>query len=157
MANDGGLIAKIEQQMVTILAALQNGGTDVFKTAEVWKHQISATNAGMEAFGRYAPFAFVGYGPDDDAAREGDKDLRQVLTFSVLIGTKSKTAGVARIGNSRQLGTSKIRDLVIAAFDKVHPGGELACDEIYYVGGAEAVDAPKRHAIEMHFEVSYLT
>ncbi|RKY12656.1 MAG: hypothetical protein DRP65_00425 [Planctomycetota bacterium] len=151
MANDGGMIAKLEQWMADTLKALY-----VFKTAEVWKHQVGATKAGMEAFARYSPFAFVGYF-GTDTAREGDKDLRQILEFRVLIGITSKSDGVARFGSSRKLGTSKIRDLVIAAFDKVHPGGELTCDELYYTGDIEALDAPKMHAIEMKFETSFMT
>lgn len=156
MANDGGLMASIEELMVAVLAALVSGGKDVFKTAAVWKHQISATEGGMEAFSRYEPFAFVSY-MSADAAREGGYDLRQVLEFAVLIGVESKAVGVARFGDSNNLGTSKIRDLVIAAFDKKHPGGGLTCDDFYYTGEIEVFDSPKQHAIQMHFETSKLT
>lgn len=156
MANDGGMMAKIEQWMADTLAALQSGGADVFNTAEVWKHQVGAGKGGMEAFIRYSPFAFVSYS-DTDTAREGDNDLRQVLEFRILIGVTSRSAGRARFGDSGKLGTSKIRDLVIAVFDKVHPGGGLTCDEFYYTGDIEVLDAPKKHAIEMKFETSYMT
>lgn len=156
MANDGGLMAQIEQWMADILAALQHNEKKVFKTAAVWKHQIAASNAGIEAFGRYEPFAFVAY-MSADAAREGSYDLRQVLEFAVLIGVKSKSNGIARFGDTRHLGTSKIRDLVIAAFERKHPGGELTCDEFYYTGEIEVFDSPKRHAIQMTFETSQLT
>ena len=156
MANDGGLVAKLEQWFADTLAALQHSDKDVFKTAKVWKHQIAASKAGMEAFGRYEPFAFVSY-QSADAAREGDYDLRQVLEFAVLIGVESKSDGLARFGSSRYLGTSKIRDLVITALDRQHPGGDLKCDEIYYTGEIEVFDSPKRHAIQLNFETSYLT
>lgn len=156
MANDGGLMAQIEQWMADTLAALQHNDKNVFKTAKVWKHQVAASNAGMEAFGSYEPFAFVAY-TSADAAREGSYDLRQVLEFAVLIGVESKSAGIARFGDARHLGTSKIRDLVIAAFERKHPGGELTCDEFYYTGEIEIFDAPKRHAIQMTFETSQLT
>ncbi len=156
MANDGGLMAQLEQWFADTLAALTNGGNAVFKTAEVWKHQIAASKGGIEAFGRYEPFAFVSY-QSADGAREGDYDLRQVLGFAILIGVESRSVGVARFGNSNNLGTSKIRDLVIAAFDKQHPGGGLACDDIYYTGEIEVFDSPKRHCIQMNFETSYLT
>jgi len=156
MANDGGLMAALEQWFADTLAALTNDGELVFRTAEVWKHQIAATASGMEAFDRYEPFAFISY-QSADAAREGSYDLRQVLEFSILIGVGSKADGIARIGDDNNLGTSKIRDLVIAALDCQHPGGSFGCDEIYYTGEIEVFDAPKRHAIEMHFETSEIT
>jgi len=151
MANDGGLVAKLEQWFADTLAALT-----VFRTADIWRHQISATKSGMEAFPRYEPFAFVSY-QSVDAAREGGYQLRQVLEFAILIGVESKTDGVARFGDSNNLGTSKLRDLVIAAFDKKHPGSGLKCDEIYYTGDIEVFDSPKRHMLQMTFETSFLT
>jgi len=156
MANDGGMMAKLEQWMADTLAALQSGGSDVFKTADVWKHQVGPTKSGIEAFARYAPFAFAGYS-GGKSAREGDNDLRQILSFGVLIGVVSKRDGDARTGNSNKLGTSKIRDLVIAAFDKVHPGDGFGCDEFYYTGDIEQLDAPKMHAIELFFETNFIT
>ena len=156
MANDGGLMAALEQWMADQLAALEFEGELVFKTAKVWKHQIGPTKAGMEAFSRYDPFAFVAY-QSTDSAREGDYDLRQVLEFAVLIGVESKADGVARFGDASHLGTSKIRDLVINLFDRTHPGGTFNCDDFYYTGDVEVVDAPKRHAIQMTFETSQLT
>lgn len=157
MANDGGLMAKLEQWMADTLAALTSGGEAVFKTADIWKYQIATTAGGIEAFDRYEPFAFVSY-QLDDTAREGDNDLRQVLNFAVLIGVVSKSPGVARTGNSRNLGTSKIRDFVITAFDSQRPDDEsIKCDEFYYAGGFVVFDSPKRHAIQMNFEVSQLT
>lgn len=157
MANDGGLIAVLEQWLADTLAALQYSSENVFKTAEVWKHQIGAINAGFEAFDRYEPFAFVSY-INSDAAREGDYDLREVLEFAIFIGVTSKEDGVCRFGDSNNLGTSKIRDLVIAAFDRKRPSDEsILCDEFYYTGDIEVFDSPKRHAIQMNFEVSKLT
>jgi len=156
MANDGSLISQLEQWMVDTLAALTFNDKNVFKTAEVWEHQIAATQSGMQAFTRYQPFVFVSR-RDVDTAREGGYDLRQVLEFAVLIGVESKSKGVARHGDSRHLGTSKIRDLVIAAFEKKHPAGELTCDEFYYTGEVEVFEAPKLHAVQMHFETSQLT
>lgn len=156
MPNDGGLIAILEQWFADQLAALELEGEAVFKTADVWHHQVAATSGGMEAFERYSPFAFVGY-KSADAAREGDYDLRQVLEFAILIGVKSKEPGVARFGDANHLGTSKLRDLVIALFDRKHPGEGFGCDDIYYTGDMEVFDAPDRHAIEMTFETSFLT
>lgn len=156
MANDGGKMASIEQWMADQLAALNFEDKPVFKTAEPWKHQVGPTSAGMEAFARYDPFAFVAY-QSTDAAREGDYDLRQVIEMAVLIGVESKEDGVARYGDANHLGTSKIRDLVIDLFDRVHPGETFNCDDFYYTGDVEVLDAPKRHAIQMIFETSWMT
>jgi len=158
MANDGGLIAKLEEWFAARLAALTetDGGPAVFKTADLWKNQIAASKAGLEAFGRYEPFAFVSY-QSADAAREGGYSLRQVLEFVILIGVESKEDGIARYGDDNNLGVSKIRDLVIELFDRKHPGGELECDEIYYTGDVEVLDAPKKYMIQMTFETSFLT
>jgi len=157
MANDGGIIAKLEQWLADNLAAITYDEKPVFKTSAVWRHQVAATSSGMEAFERYEPFAFVAY-TGADAAREGDYDLRQVLSFSVLIGVESKHAGVARTGDDNNPGISRIRDMVIAAVDRQRPDDEtVTCDEFYYVGETEVLDSPRRHAIEMRFEVGQLT
>ncbi len=153
MANDGGIIATLEQWFADQLAALQNNSKNVFETAEVWKHQVSASAGGVEAFARHAPFAFTSY-QSDRSAREGDRDLREILEIAVFIGVVSKHKGVARVGNSNNLGTSKIRDFVITLFDKQHPGEAFDCDEIYYMGSVEVVDSTKTHAIQMTFETS---
>ncbi|HIJ66812.1 MAG TPA: hypothetical protein HPP51_00815 [Planctomycetes bacterium] len=151
MANDGGITAQLEQFIADTLAAMQSGGENVFRTADVYKYQISADAGGIEAFSRYEPFAFVSYWPAGDAAREGDYDLRQVWRFAILIGIESTGDGVARIGDANHLGASKIRDLVIAGLDGQHPGGDLDCDELYYTGETELLDSPKKYAFEMHF------
>lgn len=156
MANDGGLIALLEQWFADQLAALQDGGADCFKTADIWRHQLSVAAGGIEALGQYEPCAFVAY-QSADAAREGDYDLREVLEFAVLIGVESKVKGVARFGDATHLGISKIRDLVIALFDRKHPGDPLECDEIYYTGDETAYDSPRQSLIEMRFEVSKMT
>jgi len=156
MPNDGGLLAVLEQWFADQLAALTSGGMMVFKTADVWRHQVGPTAGGLEAFVRYAPFAFVSY-QSDDAAREGDYDLRQVFEVAVLIGTESKSDGVARTGDASRLGTSKLRDLVITLFDRKDPGGGLGCDEVYYTGAVEVVDSPRCHALQLTFEISKLT
>lgn len=157
MANDGGLIAKLEQWLADTLAAMILDGSNVFKTADVWRHQVAATSAGFEAFDRWEPFAFVAY-EGADAAREGDYDLREVLRFAILIGVESRSKGVARTGNGNNPGISRIRDLVIAALDRQRPtDGTITCDEFNYTGDIEIIDSPRRHAIEMHFEVNQLT
>lgn len=153
MANDGGLIAELEDWFATQLATLTYNGDDIFKTAAVWKHQVSADSGGMEAFARYAPFAFVGY-DDGKAAREGGYDLRRVLSFHILIGVEYKEAGVARFGSATEPGVSIITQQVINLFDKNHPGGDLACDEIYYTDEMTVYEDPNRYMVEMVFETS---
>ena len=163
MSNDGGLIALLEHWFADALAALTFDGALVFppgvngsKHADVWKHQLAAKVGGIEALDRYAPCAFVSYF-NDQAAREGGYDLREVLEFTILVGQQSREAGVARYGSATERGVSKLRDLVIAAFDRKHPGATLACDEIYYTGSSEVYDSSKQCVIEMHFEVSKMT
>jgi hypothetical protein len=156
MANDGGLIALLEAWMVTVLDALQSGGANVFRNVDVWKHQVKVGGSGAESFTEYQPFAFVAY-LEADGVREGGDDLREILEFGVMIGIESVEAGVARIGDDDNLGISKIRDLVIAAFDRKHPGGTLTTDEFYYTGDTKLVDTPKRCSIEMYFECSKMT
>ena len=155
MANDGGMLAKLEQRIADTLAALQVDEADVFKTADVWKHQIAVGRSGVESFDGLEPFAFAAYSRVD-ADRQGDYDLRQIFEFAVLIGVGSKEAGVCRMGDGSSLGTSKIRELVIAALDGVHPGDGFSCDEFKYVGEVEFIDLPKKHAIEMHFQIPWI-
>ena len=158
MANDGGTLALHAQWMVDTLTALTYGGKKVFKTVELWRHQIKLAGSGAESFTRYAPFAFVGY-MESGAGREGGNELRQVPGYGVLIGLESREDGVAMWGDGSYLGVSRVRDLVIAAFESKRPafGGQATCDEFYYVGDSKAIDAPKRCALEMYFETSQMT
>jgi hypothetical protein len=157
MANDGGLMAVLEQWMADALAALKIDGNDVFKTADIWRHQLAGTGGGIEAAARYAPFAFVSY-QGGKSAREGDYGLRQIFEFAVLIGAESKEDGLARFGDATHLGTSKIRDLVIALFDKKRSDdAEVTCDEFYYIDEIEILDMPRKHWVQLNFEVSQMT
>lgn len=151
--NDGGFIANLEQWFADTLAALQNEGANVFDTADVWKHQVGGVSGGMEAFQRHTPFAFVAY-HGDESAREGGHDLREIPTIRILVGVYNDKPGVARIGDATHLGVSRIRDLIIAAFESKTPDGDLGCDEIYYMGAVPVLDAEKHYAVEMVFEVS---
>jgi len=141
--------------MADTLKALTNSGVLVFKEADIWKHQIAASSGGIEAIDRYAPFAFVAYN-GAESAREGDYELRQEIRLSVLIGQVSKADGVCRFGSDIALGTLKIRDLVIAAFDRNHPGAGFNCDDFIYDGEFEIVDSPLRHVIQMNFTINQL-
>jgi len=154
--NDGGMTARLEERMTAILAALTYNGSPVFKTADIWKHQIAATAGGLDAMERFDRFAFAAYN-GADGGREGDYDLRQALRFSVLFGCVSVEDGIARTGDASHLGTSKIRELIIAAFDKVHPGAAFNTDEWFYEDEVEIVDMEKKHAIQMNFSINWLS
>jgi len=154
--SDGGLIGRLEAWLAAQLAALSLDGSTIFRTAEQWKYQIAAGSGGAEAFGRYAPFAFVSYYPAQPA-REGDYDLCQVLRFAVLIGTDAKSDGAARLGDGEHLGVSRLRDLVIAELDGSHPGAGFECDDFYYTGETEAYEDPRRYAVEMYFNCNLLS
>ena len=152
MSNDSGLIAKLEQWMVDTITAL-----GLFKTADVWKHQVGLDGGGSESFTGFEPFAFVAY-VAADTAREGGNDLREVLEFAVVTGVESKYPGVARFGDANNKGVSALRDSLIAAFDRARPDdATITCDQFYYTGDFLIVDTPKRCAIEMHFECSQIT
>lgn len=157
MANDSSLRSSLEQWFADQLAALTFEGKKVFneKGADVWKHQIRATEGGIEGFTQFAPFAFCSV-VDTDGQREGGYDLKEVIEIVVFIGVESKYPGDARTGNATQLGTNKICEFVIALFDKHHPDNSLTCDEIYYMRDLEVIDTPLVHAREIHFEVSFL-
>jgi len=145
-------IADVEQWFADELAGLEHNGQKVFRTADVFKHQVAATASGREAFSRYAPFGFARY-LDTKEKREGDYDLNQVHRFAVLIGAESRVSGAARIGDGNNLGTSKLRDLVIAHFDKAHPGEGFDCSQVFYRQDEKTLDFPKQHALELLFEV----
>ena len=151
MANDGSLTSRIEAWIVTILTALTHNNEVVFKTVDVWMGQIGATKSGLEAFDRFAPFAFVGYQPDYYSAREGDYDLRKPLEFAITIGVTSKSNGVARKGDTNNIGANLIEELVIAALDKQHPGNGFDCDDLYHIGTMTTVDALKKRGIQINF------
>jgi len=154
MANDGGKLGIWADWMVTVLAALQYNGKDVFNTVEKWKHQIGVGASGLESLDRFAPCAFIGY-VEDDTAREGGYDLREVPTLAVIVGVVSQEPGVAMWGDATHLGFSKIRDLIIDAFDGKRPSDEaVKCDEFYYVGAVLMAATDKKIVVEMHFETS---
>jgi len=150
MPSDGGLTSQIELYIVGVLAALKYDGEDVFKTSEQYLDQLFASQGGLEKFDSFAPFAFVAY-QDANSSRQGDYDLKQELRFNILIGAKSREGGIARTGDANHPGISKIRDLVIAALDKTHPG--VACDDIYYDSEFKLVDKPKQQAMQLNFLV----
>jgi hypothetical protein len=145
---DAPAIVNIENWAVASLAAL-----GVFKTVGVWKHQIAADKGGLEAWDKYAPFAFVGEeptGPD----REGGYDLNRKIRIVILIGQKSHEDGAARVGDDQTVGTIELRDSVIAAIEGSNPGA--CCDDFYYTGGSEVVDAPRKHGVELSFEAQWI-
>lgn len=153
MPGDGGLIATLADWMVTQLAALQYGGSSVFQIAELFKHQLRAVSGGIEGIEK-TPAVYVGY-MNSDTAREGGRDLREILEFDVLVVVKSKETAVSQWGDDSHLGISKIRDLVITLFDKKRPDDiVIGCDEFYYTGDFLTIETPNICGIQMRFEVS---
>jgi len=152
MAIEKGMTAKLEDAIAAVLAALQYEGENLFETAEAWQHQLES---GHESFARFQPFAFVTYNPFSPG-REGDFDLNDKLRFTIGIGVTSKTKGIAKRGDTNNVGGSKIRDLVIDAIDKWHPGGSFDCDEFEYINEDEILDAPKKYTTELHFMCNWL-
>jgi len=158
MANDGGSTAKIEQAMADELKNIKNGGVDVFKTADVWKYQITVNQAGgVEGFPQHTPFAFAAFRPPTDFSREGDGDLSQKLRFGIFLGQTSKEAGVARIGDANHIGISLMCDLVIDLFDLWHPGEGFDCDNFRFDGEAEEVDTPYAYGLTVFFIANRIT
>jgi hypothetical protein len=165
MANDGGLISVLAQWMADELYALIYNDNPVFKrevagkspkSADLYRHQVGATKAGIEASERFAPFAFVAAG-DENADRAGGYDLLRRPQLRVFLGTVSKEDGVALWGDGTQLGINKITDLVIALFDKKRPSDtSITCEDFYYDGFYEILDAPKIQWRQLNFEVGQL-
>ena len=144
--NDGALTSRLEQAVADRLASL-----GVFRTADVWRHQVAATSGGREAFGRYSPFAFVSAVPATPD-REGDGDLRRVIEVAVLIGVDARSAGVARSGDASHKGTAALGESVIAALDRWHPGSAFDCDDLRLSDESEVLDSDKQHAIVLIFQ-----
>ncbi|MCE5184931.1 MAG: hypothetical protein LLF76_02255 [Planctomycetaceae bacterium] len=125
----------------------------VFKTADQWKHQLSATEGGLSNLDKYAPCAFVGEQPVQDVDREGGMALNHKVVLVVLLAQQSvKEGGAARLGNATTIGTAELRVLVIAALEKQCPGGNLGVGDFYYKGAQEIIDIPKQHGVKMLFE-----
>ncbi len=127
MADDNGLVADLEADIVTRLTAITLGGKAVFRVVDHWRFQLTAA---ADSFKAYAPFAFVEYDSTSRTGWEGDHDLKQTLMFTIRVGTeiKKNDGGASRIGigtdattNKNQLGYSRLRDLVIAALQREHP------------------------------------
>jgi len=155
MANDGGLMALIEQAIADKLDALVFEEKKVFKKAEAWDYQIDATKGGIERIVSHTPFAFVEFMPPT-GKREGDYDLREVFIFAVLIGTASKETGVARKGDDDHLGISKIYDLVIETLDRVHPGDGIACEDIHFIDSEPFVETQRAYGLQLYFQCNVI-
>ncbi len=155
MATDAGITGRLEAWIISLLAALTSGGKDVFKEVDHWRSQIADDNSGLASFGRFAPFAFVAY-QDCDGRREGDHDLRQELLFAVTFGQKSREAGICRIGDANNLGTSRMRELIIDALDHTHPGDGFGCDDLHYLREETYINAAKMNGIQMWFKIDWL-
>lgn len=151
--TDTGQMAQLANRIVAILGALEKDvDTPVFKTVALWRHQISFDKAGPKNFPAYAPFAFVGY-MRCNGSREGGYDLKQDFELVVLIGESSHVPGLACWGDATHLGTSRLRELVIAAVDQVHPGSGFESDGMEYLDEEEWVDNLTDHGIRQYYKV----
>lgn len=154
MAKTKGMTALIEDWLVTTLTALtDNESVEVFRTVKPYYGQLN--EKGLEGFLGKSPFAYISYFPANPEY-EGDGDLNDKLRFSILIGIESKEDGIAKRGDDTHLGASRIRDLIIAAIDKQHPGAGFECDELRFNGETEWADTPKKYATELFFVCNWV-
>lgn len=153
MAIDNGVAAQLEQFIINTLKAIEVDSETLFKKVDHYKGQLG--EGGNEKYEAIAPFAFVCWQPESEN-REGDYSLRSVYRFGVVVGQHNKKAGVARIGDGKNLGISAIHEYVTAALDGKHPGGELGCDDLFYRGSHTLVNDKTRFAIQMAFEANYI-
>ena len=157
MADDNGLIADIESAIVTKLAAVTLSSDTVFRTVDHWKFQVKSP----DDFERYAPFAFVKYSGTPSTNPEGDHDLNQHLMFDVSVGTiiSKGHEGAARIGvgtdaAKRQLGISRLRDLVISALQEQVPTTTSGDVEYFeFISDNISWELPRQSAITMRFRI----
>ncbi|MCP4566826.1 MAG: hypothetical protein GY841_04505 [FCB group bacterium] len=159
MADDNGLVADLEADIVTRLTAITLTGDTVFRTVDHWRFQLVSG----DSFKSYAPFAFVEYDGTSRTSWEGDHDLKQTLMFTIRVGTeiKAKDGGASRIGvgtdgglGDRQLGVSRLRDLVIDAMQREHPTTtDVYVDYWEYLSDDLVWSLPDQSAIMMKFQV----
>ena len=157
MADDQGLVADIESDIVNKLTAISLGGNTVFRTVDNWRFQIVSA----DSFRAYSPFAFVEY---DGTARydwEGNHDLGQRLVFTIRVGTEitQHNNGAARIGvgvdaSKYQLGISRLRDLVINALQwQLAITSDARTERYEYLGDDLVWSLPDQAALMMRFQV----
>lgn len=159
MADDNGLVADIESDIVNILSAVTLSGETVFRTVDNWKFQL--VNA--DSFRAYSPFAFVEYAGTSRYGWEGDHELGQRLLFTIRVGTEIVVGhdGAARIGigtsaaaADKQLGISRLRDLVIAALQNVHATTtDVHVEHYEYLSDDLIWSLPDQAALMMKFQV----
>ena len=118
MADDNGLYADIEQGFIAAIAAIELDAVVVFAAVDSWQGQIKS----LRDFQTSYPFAYVRCHTSKSAGDEGG-EMSQTLTVDVEVGTYIAT-GSARIGigvsaTDKELGYSRLRDLVTAALNGV--------------------------------------
>lgn len=158
MANDGSIMVTVEQAIADILAALEVGvdpdNKPVFKTAAVWDYQIAPGNGGIEAFVKYAPFAFVAF-LAPEGKREGDYDLNEQLVFAVALGTVSKGVGDARKGDAKNFGISRLYDETIKALDRKDVSDGL-CGDLSFFDSEKLLETSKSYCLQLYFKASLI-
>lgn len=156
MADDNGIIADLEASLVTELSSIQISGEDVFRTVEHWEYQVTSP----DAFKRHEPFAFVTYERDRRVAWEGDHDMHGRYFFLIFIGIEhGKKKSGARIGSgtgSRELGISRVRDLVISELQNLRTSTTDDNNERWEYENTDIVwNEPYRTGIMMRFSVDH--
>jgi len=157
MADDNGIVADIEAAIVAVLAAITLSGETVFRLADHAHFQLT----GGDCFRRYAPFALVLYDSCSRIDWEGNGELHNQYVFDIIIGTEITKAkmGDARIGQGtdaakRQLGISRMRDLVITALQDTQlttTTGDI--EQPQYLGDRLRFSHPYQAAIIMQFQI----
>ena len=156
---DGSVTTLVESWIVEQLSALtftaDGSERQVFKTCDIWSGQISAGRGGMEAFERYAPLCFVAYQPGT-SFREGDYDLRSVLTFSITVGVTAPDTAQCRRGRPDGTpGTNRLEQMITDALDSAHPA-DTETDRLYHRRTELVVDFPDKRAIQLDFDLNFI-
>lgn len=155
MAKTKGMTSRIEDWAIAILAALKDGDDDdVFTNTDPWSStdKIEVLIESLKKFPRAAIVGCGFYSPK----REGGYDLNQQLLLEVMVSVTSREAGVARRGDDKHLGGSRIYDLVVAAFENVHPGDGFNCDEFHFAADRVMLDLPRHYIVEILFTANWI-
>ena len=157
MADDNGIVADIEAAIVAALTAITLSSETVFRTVDHAHFQLM----GGDSFRRYAPFAFVLYDSCSRQDWEGNGELRNQYVFNIMVGTEITKAkkGAARIGkgtdaSDRELGISRMRDLVITALQDTQLSTTVGdIEQPQYLGDRLVWSHPQQAAIIMQFQI----
>ena len=156
MAIDEGIVAQIEEAIVTMLTAATVDSKVVFKVVDHWGFQIDS----LGDWKKNSPFAFVQYIGTPNTSVEGDHDLNQHMQFQIAIGVERMKGPkeVARVGageTKHLLGISRLRDIVITALQEQIPTGVSGVEYLEFISDRLDVSVPNRCALNMIFRIDY--